>query len=347
MRTFILFLLLFSGCHVAVFAQKGYQGSIDYGNYKYKYSLSLMPKQKAQYELKINVLDNSNTTKIAYQSLVNIEGTLAKGKQYKVFIFYAEKPFYSENPYDKWIVDITSHVELIFDLADNLLKHSNRGMIAKKETEELTDVLDIDLATNPITEAKAIDYAMRFIILNYNQLFGNYAISTPEKKSVTQIGKRNTVFVSANDAPSSVRDTVSVRGKNYAYIVTETEKNKYSLEVKLVKQGADIVEEQIVYSSDLEVTDNTEKKKIYTIKILYAQGKGYTWRTTPQSFLVADFNFHKKLSRWQAEGKLKEMQTGKFVAITKFTDKHQYTQRDMLGDVIRFFVKNFNKALLK
>lgn len=340
MRTSLLFFLLLIGSNIAVLAQKNYQGSIDYGNYQYNYDLSLMPKQKAQYELKINILDK-NSPKIVYQSYLNIEGTLAKGKQYKIFIFYAEKLD------DKWKIDATSHVELTFDLADNLLKHSNRGMISKKEAEELTDVLDNDLATNPITEAKAIEYAMKFIILNYNQLFGNYAISTPEKKPITQIGKRNTVFVSANDAPSSIRDTVSVRGKNYAYIITETEKNKYSLEVKLVKQGADIVEEQIVYSSDLEVTDNTEKKKIYTIKILYAQGKGYTWRTTPQSFLVADFNFHKKLSRWQAEGKLKELQTGKFVAITKFTDKHQYTQRDMLGDVIRFFVKNFNKALLK
>lgn len=340
MRTSLLFFLLLIGCNVAIFAQKNYQGSIDYGNYQYSYDLSLMPKQKSQYDLKISILDN-NSPKIVYQSYINIEGTLAKGKQYKIFTFYAEKLN------EKWKTDATSHVEIIFDLADNLLKHSNRGMIGKKEAEELTDVLDIDLATDPITEAEAIEYAMKFIILNYNQLFGNYAISKPEKKSITQIGKRNTVFVSANDAPSSLRDTVSVRGKNYAYIITETGGNKYSLEVKLVKQGADIVDEEIVYSSDIQVTDDTEKKKIYTIKVLYAQGKGYTWRTTPQSFLVADFNFHKKLSRWQAEGKLKEYQTGKFVAITKFTDKHQYTQHDMLGDVIRFFVKNFNKALLK
>ncbi len=341
MRILLLLIPLLTGYYSAVFAQKSYQGSVDYGNYQYAYSLQPMPKQKSQYDLKINILDKDNSSKIVYQSYINIEGVLAKGKQYKVFIFYAEKQG------EAWKIDATSHVELVFDLADNLLKHSNRGMIGKKETEELTDVLDIDLATNPITEAKAIDYAMKFIILNYNQLFGNYAISNPEKKPITQIGKRNTVFVSANDAPSSIRDTVSVRGKNYAYILTETERNKYSLEVKLVKQGADIVDEEIVYSSDVQVTDNTEKKKIYTIKILYAKGKGYTWQTTPQSFLLADFNFHKKLSRWQAEGKLKEFQTGKFIAITKFTDKHQYTQQDMMGDVIRFFVKNFNKALLK
>ncbi|TAH22204.1 MAG: hypothetical protein EAZ08_01740 [Cytophagales bacterium] len=329
------------GSLTAIFAQKNYEGKVDYGNYQYTYQLKAMAKQNNKYYLKISILDKDNTSPTVYQSFVNTEGVLAKGKQYKIFVMYAEK--IEEN----WKTDPTSHVELIFDLADNLLKHSNRGIVVKKEAEELTDILDIDLAKDPLTEAKAIDYAMQFIVLNYNQLFGNYAISSPEKKPVKQIGKRNTVFVSANDAANTSRDTVSVRGKNYAYILTKTEKNKYNLEVKLVKQGADIVDEEIVYSSDIEVTDDTEKKKIYTVKILYAQGKGYTWRTTPQSFVQTDFNFHKKLTRLQVFGKLKESQTGKFVPITKFTDKHQYTQQDMLTESIRFFVRNFNKAMLK
>lgn len=341
MRILFISILLFFGSRTTIFAQKNYEGKVDYGDYQYTYQLKAIAKQNNKYDLKISILDKDNTSPTVYQSFVNTEGVLAKGKQYKIFVVYAEK-------LDKdWKTDPTSHVELIFDLADNLLKHSNRGIVVKKEAEELTDILDIDLAKDPLTEAKAIDYAMQFIVLNYNQLFGNYAISSPEKKPVKQMGKRNTVFVSANDAANTSRDTVSVRGKNYAYILTETEKNKYNLEVKLVKQETDIVDEEIVYSSDIEVTDDTEKKKIYTVKILYAQGKGYTWRTTPQSFVQTDFNFHKKLTRSQVFGKLKESQTGKFVPITKFTDKHQYTQQDMLTESIRFFVRNFNKAMLK
>jgi len=338
MRITSILILLLIGSYSVIFAQKNYQGKVDYGNYQYAYNLSLIPKQSNKFDLKITILNEDSTTQIAYQSFVNIEGILAKGKQYKIFVVYAEKPDMD------WKTDPTSYVELTFDLADNSLKHTNRGIIAKKEAEKLTSVLDIDLAKDSITEAKAIDYAMQFIVVNYNQLFGNYAISIPDQNPVKQIGKGNTVFVSATDAANSSRDTVSVREKNYAYILTETEKNKYSVEVKLVKQGLDIVNEEIVYSSNIEVIDHRKK---YTVKIFYAQGKDYTWRTTPQSFVQMEFNLQKKLIRSQVFGKLKESQTGKFVAITKFTNAHQYTQQDMLAEAVRFFIRNFNKALLK
>lgn len=340
MKNLWWFLLFFFS--TPIFAQTPFRGVVDYGNYKYEYEFSPLAKLKGKFVLKINILANNQPSQIVYQSQASIEGALSKGKQYKIFVLFAEK----QN--EQWKTDPTSHVELNFDLVDNLMKHSNRGMVAKYEAQELTDVLAVDLASEPITEAQAVDYAMQFIVLNYNQLFGSYAISNPEKKTVQRVeGKRKTIFVSSNDAPSSWRDTVSFRNKNYAYQLTETEKNSYSLEVKLVTNGADIVNEEIVYNSDLKILDEIESKKLYQIKIFYAQGKGYTWRTTPQSYLQTDFNFHKKLTRLQVFGKMKDTQTGKFAPITKFTDKHQYTQKDMLDEAVRFLVRHFNKVLLK
>ncbi len=335
--------LLFWVCACActpIFAQPNFKGAVDYGNYQYQYELNLIPKQKGKYNLTIHILGDNKPAQLVYQSQARIEGELVQGKQYKIFLFYAEKLG------EQWKTDPTSHIEIVFDLADNLMKHSNRGMVAKSEAEELTDVLSSDLASEAISEAQAVDYALQFMVLNYNQLFGNYAIASPQKKPVQQL-KRNTVFVSANDAPSSLRDTMSLKGKDYSFQLTETKPSHYSLEIKRITQGADIANEEIVYNSEVKIDDKTTNKDIYKVQIFYAQGKGYTWRTTPQSFTQTEFNFHKKLVRWQVSGKLKEMQTGKFVPITKFGDKHQYTQKDMLGDVVRFFVQHFNKALLK
>jgi hypothetical protein len=342
MRNLGCLFLLFFFFSVPSVAQTNFKGMVDYGDYKYEYELSPLPKLKNKYALKINITGNNQPAQLVYQSQASIEGILTKGKQYKIFVLFAEK----QN--EQWKIDPTSHIELNFDLVDNLMKHSNRGIVAKYEAEELTDVLTVDLANEIITEAQAVDYTLQFIVLNYNQLFGNYAISNPKKKTVQNIGgKRKTIFVSSNDAPSSLRDTISFKNKNYSYQLTETEKNSYSLEIKLVTNGADIANEEIVYNSDLKVVDEVEKKKIYQVKIFYAKGKGYTWRTTPQSFLQTDFNFHKKLTRSQVFGKMQEAQTGKFTPITKFTDKHQYTQKDMLNETIRFFVMHFNKMLLK
>jgi hypothetical protein len=336
----LLYFFIWVCAFTPIFAQSSFKGTVDYGNYQYQYELNPSPKQKGRYNLKINISEDNKPAQLAYQSQASIEGALMQGNQYKISLFYAEKLG------EQWKIDPTSHIEIIFDLADNLMKHSNRGIVAKFEAEELTDVLSRDLASESISEAQAVDYALQFMVLNYNQLFGNYAISDSEKKPVQQL-RHNTIFVSANDAPSSLRDTISSKGKNYSFQLTETKPSHYSLEIKRITQGADIANEEIVYNSEVKVDDKTTNKDIYKVQIFYARGKGYTWRTTPQSFTQTEFNFHKKLIKWQVSGKLKEMQAGKFVPITKFGDRHQYTQKDMLGDVVRFFVQNFNKALSK
>ncbi|MCU0391979.1 MAG: hypothetical protein MUE81_12740 [Thermoflexibacter sp.] len=327
-----------------LFAQTApsFKGTVDYGDYAYLYEISPLPKQTQRYSLKINALKSGSPSMLAYQSILWTEGKLERGQQYKVLVMFAEKVN------QQWKSDPTSHVEIVFDLADNLMKHSNRGMIAKKEAAQLTDVLSTDLASEDISQQQAIDFVMQFLVINYNQLFGEYAISNPIKQPITQLeGKRKTVFVSANDATGSFRDTVSLKQKHYAYQLTEVDKEKYSLEIRLINQGNDIANEELVYSSEIQVDNKINNKDIYSLKILYAKESGYAWRTTSQSFLQVEFNFQKKLSRYQVFGKMKETQTGKFAPITKFTDKHQYTQKDMLDETVRFFVKNFNKMLLK
>jgi hypothetical protein len=346
MNTFIYFLckcavFVFLICsYKPTFAQVSFEDSLEYGNYQYKYALNQLPKQKNRYNLAIHISGDSTPNQLVYQSQVRIEGTLAKGKQYKIFILYAQKIN------DQWKIDPTSHIEIVFDLGDNLMKHSNRGMIAKMQAEQLTDVLDIDLARDSINTSKAVNYALQFAILNYNKVFGTYSIDTSKKKIVQKIS-RTTIFISANDATSSLRDTLSFGGKNYAYQLTETKPNYHSLLIKWVTRGADVINEQIVYDSQVKIEDRINDKGIYQIKVFYAKGKDYTWRVSPQSFTQTDFNFRNREVRWQVSGKLKEYQVGEFAATTKFADRYLYTQKDMVGEVVRFFIENFNKAFLK
>lgn len=346
MNTFIYFLgkciifALIVCFYQPSFAQTSFKDSLEYGTYKYEYELRQLPKQKNKYNLTISVLGSSTPAQIVYQSQAKIEGALVKGKQYHIYILYAQKIN------EQWKIDPTSHIEIAFDLADNLMKYSNRGMIAKMQTEQLTDVLDIDLARDSINTSKAVNYALEFVILNYNKLFGMYSIDTSKKKVVQTIN-RNTIFISANDAASLLRDTLSFEGKNYAYQLTQTKPNNYSLLIKWVTRGADVINEQIVYDSQVKIEDRINDKGIYQIKVFYAKGKDYTWRVSPQSFTQTDFDFRRKEIRWQVIGKLKEYQTGEFAASTKFVDRYQHTQKDMVGEVVRFFLENFNKAFLK
>lgn len=335
--TLTITLLLFAESHIA--AQARFDGVLDYGDYKYEYRL--IPIAKEKYDLKITTLDKINLPHLVYQSHVHTEGALTQGSQYKVFFFLAEK---IEN---KWKIDPTSHVEVIFDLIDNTFKHRSRGMIAKFEAPQIAQVLDVDLAMVNLTESQAINYAMQFVMLNYNQLFGQYAITVLPELVTKQIGESHTVFIASNHAESSMRDTINVDNKNYVYTLTETEKDKYSLEIKFITRGADIVSEETVYSSTLKVSDWLINKNIYRIQIFYAKGEGYLWRTTPQSYFQSDFNFNKKVVRSQSAGKIKETQTVKFSKEVKFADKKEYTSKEMLNETVHFFVKNFNKALTR
>ncbi len=346
MNTFIYFLckcavFVFLICsYKTTFAQTSFKGSLNYGLYQYDYVLGQLPKQKNKFDLKISTSKDSTPAQLVYQSQVRIEGALAKGKLYKIFILYAQKIN------DQWKIDPTSHVEIVFDLEANLMKHSNRGMIAKMQAEQLTDVLDIDLARDSINTSKAVNYALQFMILNYNQLFGTYSVDVPQKKVVQKIN-RNTVFISANNATSLLRDTLSFGGKNYSYQLTPTKPNNYSLLIKWVTRGADVINEQIVYDSQVKIDDRINDKGVYQIKVFYAKGKDYIWRVSPQSFAQANFDFRKKEIRWQVSGKLKEYQVGEFAATTNFADRYMHTQKDMVGEVVRFFIENLNRAFLK
>jgi hypothetical protein len=323
------------------FSQEGFKNVINYGEYKYEYILSPIPKQKDRYDLKITILDDVHSPQLVYQSFVNTEGMLTKGNQYKIIVFFAKRLN------NKWIQEPTSHVEIAFDLIENLFKHSSRGMIAKYQAEPITAVLDIDLATGIITESQAMDYAMQFIVVNYNQLFDQYALAIPPELVVKEIDENNTVFVASNQAPSSVRDTTSIGDKNYSYTLTETQKDSYSLEIKFIIRGEDIVSEETVYSSTLKVTDLMASKQIYRIQIFYAKGEGYMWHTTPQSYFQEDFNFNRRVIRTRTEGKIKEMRISRFAKESDFAPGQAYTSKDMLTQTVRFFIKNFNKALVK
>ncbi len=336
---FIPLLLLLA--HTFSWAQSIFRGTVDYGQYQYEYILH-PTKQRGRYDFKINILMENQPPKLIYQSFATINGSLGQGSQYKVQFFYAEKIN------EQWKTDPTSYAEIGFDLTNNKMTHDNRGIIAKKEAQELIEVLNIDLARESITEAQAVDYAVQYLVVNYNQLFGNYAISEPQRQTVVQLGKKNTaIFVSPEEAPNNFRDTLSYRGKNYAFQLTEMKKYHYSLVISLVTKGEDIISEETAYSSEIRVEDKSGNKDHYGVKILYAQGKGYTWKTSPQSFVQMNFNFTKKTIQVRVEGKLAELSTGKIAKEYKLPSKEYYTKQDMLGDAVRFFVRNFPKALAK
>lgn len=341
MKNIFLILCLLIFASVFSFAQPNFKGTVDYGDYQYEYILS-PTKQKGRYDFKMNVLMESNPPKSIYQSFATIDGSLGQGSQYKVRFFYAEKVN------EQWKTDPTSYAEVGFDLTKNKMTHDNRGIIAKKEAQELTDVLNIDLAKESIDESQAVDYIVQYLVINYNQLFGNYAISNPQRQAVVQLGKKNAaIFVSSEEAPDNFRDTLSYKGKNYSFQLTEMKKHHYSLIISLVDKGEDIVNEETAYSSEIRVEDKSGNKDYYGVKILYAQGKEYAWKTSPQSFLQMNFNFTKKTIQVHLEGKLAELHTGKIAKQYKLPTKEYYTKKDMLSDAVRFFVRNFQKALVK
>lgn len=341
MKNIFLIPLLFMFVPISSFAQSNFKGTVDYGDYQYEYILS-PTKQKRRYDFKMNILIENNPPKLIYQSFATIDGSLEQGSQYKVRFFYAEKVN------EQWKTDPTSYAEVGFDLTQNKMTHDNRGIIAKKEAQELTDVLDIDLVRESINESQAVDYTVQYLVINYNQLFGNYAISDPKRQTVVQLGKKNNaIFVSPEEAPNNFRDTLSYKGKNYAFQLTEMKKYHYSLIISLVTKGEDIINEETVYSSEIRVEDKSGNKDYYGVKILYAQGNGYAWKTSPQSFVQMNFNFTKKTIQVHVEGKLAELNREKISKEYKLPNKEYYTKKDMLGDAARFFVRNFQKALVK
>lgn len=315
-RIFLALLAIISGACQKTTHPTGnqYTGQIDHKGRTYAYELRPSnSKEKDAYQLTIRLL-SPLPSKTIYESKATIQGSASANGKLVVAIWR------SSLESGTWVVNQESVLETVFDYNQQKVTRQTKGSFEQFRDSPYTEVVTEKVISTKVDAAKAVQYTVKDLIVNYHRLFADQ--STGNKQAKVSIERDPIAF--------PVVISLSQHGENYRVEVgpVDPKNRRHELKIKKVQhyKASDAGASSTLYTSYLIIDDKSPSQ--WTVRIHYAEQKDkITWQPFPSQFLECVFESDKgsmyfnpspKLLPYQSKKATKEQSiTGNEGKITK------------------------------
>ncbi|WP_448518330.1 hypothetical protein [Rhodoflexus sp.] len=327
----------------AVFAQ--FSGNVNYQDSDYAYDINPIKPNKGTYQLTINTVPPQAGNRPIYQSLMRVTGEVAANKKLVITVLRASIER------EKWVLNRESLLEATFDYAAKKVVRTTKGSFAQFRTPEYGEVVADKVTPQTIDLAKAIDYVVQDLIVNYNKIMAPHT-ATNTVSGVASGKTKLTIVPQMAVFPV----TIAIQHKDTNYKINVGQLNpqnrRQDIQIKIVEQNEeeDAGSTSTLFTSYLIIEDKVAGKDAdWIVRIHYAERtNNFTWQPYPSQFLECKFSAARGAMIFNPSAKLLPFQSNNPAKIERLegTDG-QITKDELLKTAITHFVKHYSKLFAK